>query len=227
MWKSQVFDVRKDGEVQYYQYLGLRCSMEGCLWKTCANVENSVDNSVDKRPPTTIENGYRVVTIRAIARQGGVAFWCAGTPYARPSGRMELRRGAGRQEIAAKLSAENTYRTLLQLAAMAGVNEAKQYWQRTWPIDKAVYLGVTIHRTTPVEHKPDLSNYVKLVEDALTGLLWTDDRLIQGYLPGTMKAQSERAGVSLVVLPVIAVHPLSKSQHRFSIEGREWEGARA
>lgn len=35
--------------------------------------------------------------------------------------------------------------------------------------------------------KPDLDNYVKLVKDALNGLIWKDDAQVIEFLPGTGK----------------------------------------
>ena len=72
------------------------------------------------------------------------------------------------------------------------------------PMSKAALLGMKFYRSVPksirkrdlpfvvTEHyrpikRPDLDNYIKLFKDAATGILWEDDNLIVGYLPGTGK----------------------------------------
>jgi Holliday junction resolvase RusA-like endonuclease len=72
------------------------------------------------------------------------------------------------------------------------------------PLDIPLLLGVKFYKSPPKSTRkkdlelipfelyrpstrPDLDNYLKLVKDAATGLLWTDDNLIIGYLPGTGK----------------------------------------
>lgn len=194
----------------------------GKLWKTCGNVDNSMHTST-----VGPERKTRTVSIEAIARQGGLAFWCAGIPFARPSGRMQLPRGVSSQRIAAILSPENLARSVLRLAMMAAINEARQHWSSIWPISRPFLLGATIHRPVPAEHKPDLDNYLKFIADAGSKLLWADDRLLVGYLPGTMKYHGARHGVSVIVLPTTAQTPMRHYLYPLSIEGREAQGARA
>ncbi len=72
------------------------------------------------------------------------------------------------------------------------------------PISCACLLGMRFYRSLPkstrkkdlpfveTEHfrpikRPDLDNFIKLLKDAATGILWEDDNLIVGYLPGTGK----------------------------------------
>jgi len=47
-----------------------------------------------------------------------------------------------------------------------------------WPTGKQVYCDLEIYHKNA--RKPDASNVVKAVEDALTGLLWKDDRNVLG-----------------------------------------------
>lgn len=47
-----------------------------------------------------------------------------------------------------------------------------------WPTDRQVYCDLEIYHENAV--RPDPSNVVKAVEDALTGLLWKDDRNVLG-----------------------------------------------
>lgn len=175
------------------------------------------------------ETERRVISIEQIARQGGMAFWCAGVAVPRASGRAELSARASPQQKAIALQHESQYRGMVQLAMMAGINEARQHWSQTWPLDRAFWLGITIYRTQPVEQKPDLDNYLKLITDAGTKLAWSDDRLLAGYLPGTQKIEHERNGISVVVLPQIGIlRPMFGGRlSPLSIEGREMEGARA
>ena len=72
------------------------------------------------------------------------------------------------------------------------------------PIEVACLLGVKFYRNPPKSTrkrdlyfipnelyrpvvKPDLDNYIKLVKDAANEVIWKDDNLVIGYLPGTGK----------------------------------------
>jgi Holliday junction resolvase RusA-like endonuclease len=48
---------------------------------------------------------------------------------------------------------------------------------------KAEALAGTIRPTT----RPDLDNLLKQLKDCMTGIFWTDDKQVVGYLPGTGK----------------------------------------
>lgn len=48
--------------------------------------------------------------------------------------------------------------------------------------------------------KPDLSNYIKSIEDALNGLYWVDDGLIVEYLQGTGKYYAEEPHVDIDIV---------------------------
>ena len=47
--------------------------------------------------------------------------------------------------------------------------------------------------------KPDLSNYMKSVEDALNGIIWQDDNQIVGYLEGTGKYYGMEPRIEITV----------------------------
>ncbi len=72
------------------------------------------------------------------------------------------------------------------------------------PLSRAALLGMRFYRSVPKSirkrdrsfvvteqyrpvKRPDLDNFIKLFKDAATGILWEDDNLIVGYLPGTGK----------------------------------------
>jgi Holliday junction resolvase RusA-like endonuclease len=211
MWKTTPEKRRSDRKQS-------QLSSGHCLWKTCAKVQKPVRN---------YSSGTRVLDIANVARMGGLAFWCAGKPYARPSGRSEFHQGATRQQKAIALADEGTYRGVIAVAMLAAVNEAKQHWSGTWPLKKPFWLGATIYRKQPIEQKPDLDNYLKLIADVGTGIAWHDDRYLVGYLPGTRKAELSREGVSVYILPDGANSYFARFNEPVSVEGREWEGARA
>lgn len=48
--------------------------------------------------------------------------------------------------------------------------------------------------------RPDLSNYIKSIEDALNGVYWADDGAVVEYLSGTGKYYSDKAHVDIDVL---------------------------
>lgn len=83
-------------------------------------------------------------------------------------------------------------------------------------IDSEVKLGIKIFRGIPKSmskkdlckalsgelrplKKPDLSNYIKSIEDALNGLFWTDDSIVTEYLPGTGKYYAEAPHVDIEI----------------------------
>lgn len=88
------------------------------------------------------------------------------------------------------------------------------------PLKGAALLGMKFYRSVPKSlrkkdrpfvateqyrpiKRPDLDNYIKLFKDAATGILWEDDNLIVGYLPGTGKyytLEEPRIEVQLVTL---------------------------
>ena len=47
-----------------------------------------------------------------------------------------------------------------------------------WPTNKQLYCDLEIYHKNAI--RPDASNVVKAIEDALTGLLWKDDRNVLG-----------------------------------------------
>ncbi len=88
------------------------------------------------------------------------------------------------------------------------------------PIARAAMLGMRFYRSVPKSlrkrdrpfvvteqyrpvKRPDLDNFIKLFKDAATGILWEDDNLIVGYLPGTGKyytLEEPRIEIQLVTL---------------------------
>ncbi len=88
------------------------------------------------------------------------------------------------------------------------------------PIEVACLLGVRFYKLPPKSTrkkdlyfipdelyrpvvKPDLDNYIKLVKDAANGVIWKDDNLVIGYLPGTGKYYTlEKERIEFTVLTI-------------------------
>jgi len=86
------------------------------------------------------------------------------------------------------------------------------------PLTGALLLGVAVYLPIPVSfsHKkrlaaqagflrpitrPDLSNYIKAIEDSMTGVLWLDDAQIVGYVPPFGKFYGDKPRIEVVVEP--------------------------
>lgn len=63
------------------------------------------------------------------------------------------------------------------------------------------YLGMKpSKRGWKLAHNPDLDNLVKLVQDAINGVFWLDDRQVRGYLPGTKKVIAYKFPQTIIVI---------------------------
>ncbi|MDH5477803.1 MAG: RusA family crossover junction endodeoxyribonuclease [Nitrospinota bacterium] len=85
---------------------------------------------------------------------------------------------------------------------------ARQMMNGAEPMEGALFLRVVIHlarpksapdRTVPMV-KPDLSNYIKAIEDALSGIVFRDDALIVEI--SAKKVYSLTPQVSVEVIPL-------------------------
>ncbi len=88
------------------------------------------------------------------------------------------------------------------------------------PLEESMLLGMKFYKSIPkstrkrdykevvTEHlrpakRPDLDNYIKLFKDAGTDLLWKDDNIIVGYLPGTGKYYT--LGSPYIIVDIIII----------------------
>lgn len=57
--------------------------------------------------------------------------------------------------------------------------------------------------------KPDLSNYIKLVEDSLSSVIWRDDAQVIEYLPGTGKYYSSTPRIEITVTEIVEIEKVA------------------
>jgi hypothetical protein len=149
--------------------------------KTCGKVAKPVEICGKQ------ESGLATIT-----RLGGLMFFYPGPPKWRRSGSKAVRQDAETVRYAEGLG----------WAAMAAARANGPEWnKRFMPIKGAVVLGLVIFRLGPETNKPDLSNYLKLAEDAFTGVAYADDAQVTSYFPGTRKENSPTQGMRVILLP--------------------------
>lgn len=158
------------------------------LWKKC---ERQMENDVKVRTG---------VSPQAIKEVGGLIFFVPGTPMWRRSGIKQT----FKNQDARKFEDEVGW------AAVSAARANGGDWQaRNIPMRAGVILGIVVYRKKPAQQKPDLSNYLKLVEDALTmAHIYGDDAQITGYFPGTRKEESETEGIRVTLVPQTAMAQL-------------------
>lgn len=96
------------------------------------------------------------------------------------------------------------------------------------PLEEPLTVCVTVHLQKPTSRsktkasypttKPDVDNYVKLVLDALNGILWKDDSSVVSMC--VTKRYSERQGIYLTVRGIGAVQPLANK--RMPVDSEPW-----
>lgn len=95
--------------------------------------------------------------------------------------------------------------TVQQHAALAAVYAKREGGIYPQPgyfwLGASFYLGTTRSKHGKVLYRnADLDNLVKLVQDAMKGVFWIDDKQVRGYLPGTKKVLGYPYPQTIVVL---------------------------
>lgn len=135
----------------------------------------------------------------AIREVGGLMFFYPGIPMARPSG---IKQGWHSKVY-------THYKEGLGWAAKAAALANGGEWVREHlPMKGRIVLGAVIFRIAPPTNKPDLDNYLKLIADAFTGVIYADDAQVVEYFPGSRKESSETQGIRIIIVPQLAMEKL-------------------
>lgn len=124
---------------------------------------------------------------------GGIMFFYPGSPMWRRSGIHQTHKDKKASE----------YQEGLGWAAAAAARANGNDWCRHYiPMRGPIILGAAIFRKALTTNKPDLDNYVKLIQDSLTmARIYCDDAQVVEYFPGTRKVDSPTEGVRIIVAP--------------------------
>lgn len=127
-------------------------------------------------------------------------FFICGVPV--PQGRPRFGRGHAYDPEDSK-----AYKERVRLMVKSSMQGRKPLDGSLWlslvfyvPIPKNIsqkQRGIAVTGKLRPAKKPDLSNYLKSIEDALNGVLWTDDSRIVEYRPPFGKWYSEQPGIWL------------------------------
>lgn len=130
--------------------------------------------------------------LKELTDEGGLMFFVPGTARARRSGTRQVY----------KSGEEVDYMETVGWCAMVAARANGSEWvKKHIPMGGPLIFGVAIFRQMPATNKPDLSNYVKMFEDALNRVIYRDDAQIVGYLAGTRKESSHLEGARIAVYP--------------------------
>lgn len=140
-----------------------------------------------------------MINLKKLTTLGGLMFSVPGKAEARRSGIRAMY----------KPPEQEAYEGAVAWTALAAARANGAAWeQRFIQMGGPIWFGVVIYRPMPATNKPDLSNFVKLYEDALNRIIYRDDAQIVGYLPGTRKAEGPHWVARIIIVPEIAMEAL-------------------